>query len=146
MKFIIDIWYVLHFKVSIYNRITLIWMLILQKSLYFCSWRILPICWSSPVRPPGVCLHQLKCYFLSPCLLLHQLLQLCSVLVLQHHCRNWEYSPPPKRERGRREEPDDPKPSADIQREHSYDYLYSPIVGAVKKIAVSTLVSIGIAG
>jgi hypothetical protein len=30
-------------------------------------------------------------------------------------------------------EPDDPKPAADIQREYSYGYLHSPIVGTVTK-------------
>jgi hypothetical protein len=39
-----------------------------------------------------------------------------------------------------------PKPAADLQREYSYDYLYGPSVKAVTKIAVRTLVSIGIAG
>ena len=45
-----------------------------------------------------------------------------------------------------REETDDPKPAGHIQREYCYDYLYSPTLGAVKKIAVRTSVSIGIVG
>ena len=108
-------------------------MLILQKSWYFCSWEIVPKCGSPPERPPIVSVHQLMCYFLTPCLLLpHQFLQLwrfliSSLLVLQHHCCNLEDCTPPEKE------PDDPKTAADTQREYSYDYLHSPVVGAVTK-------------
>jgi hypothetical protein len=80
------------------------------------------------------CLYIDWCYVLTPCPLLHQLLLLCillihSLLVLQHHCSNWDVFLPPTE----REEPDDSKPSADIQTEYCYDYLYSPSIGAVTK-------------
>ena len=67
---------VLHFKFSIYNRSPFSWMLILQNSWYFCSWGMVPKCGSPPERPPIASLHHLICYFLSPFLQLHQLLQL----------------------------------------------------------------------
>jgi hypothetical protein len=38
-----------------------------------------------------------------------------------------------------REEPDDTKPSADIQREYCYGYLYSPSVGAVTKYSCKSV-------
>jgi hypothetical protein len=34
----------------------------------------------------------------------------------------------------KKEEPVEPKPAADTQREYSFDYFYSPSVGAVKEI------------
>jgi hypothetical protein len=45
-----------------------------------------------------------------------------------------------------REETDDPKAAADIDKEYCYDYLYSPTLGAVTKIVVRTLVTIGTVG
>jgi hypothetical protein len=46
----------------------------------------------------------------------------------------------------KREEPDDPKPETEIQKEYSHDYLYSASLGAVTKITVRTLVSVGFVG
>jgi hypothetical protein len=43
-------------------------------------------------------------------------------------------------------EPDDPKPAADIKMEYCYEYLYSASLGAVTKISLRTLVSVGNVG
>jgi hypothetical protein len=96
----------------LYNRIPLIWMLIHQTSWYFCSSGIVPKRGSLPERLPVVSLFRLMCYFLTPCLLLHQ-----------NHCSNRDDSPPPN----------DPKPAVVMQRGYCLDYLCSSSLGAVAK-------------
>jgi hypothetical protein len=45
-----------------------------------------------------------------------------------------------------REENYDPKPAADIHREHWYDYLYSPRLGGVTKNSCKNFLNICIVG
>ena len=52
----------------------------------------------------------------------------CSISFFSYEV-SWSFNITPKEGGG----PDDPKPSADMLREHSFDCVYSPIVGAVTK-------------